>query len=85
MADFGKIRTKDRSFCPREFGKNGVKIGGRGCLEVYLQSCKDSEFTVTFDAIPKYSKNFETDLVPQGDYSQILCHKVTTHRSCATR
>ena len=29
-ADFGKIRTKDRSFCPQEFGKIGLKIGGGG-------------------------------------------------------
>ena len=29
-ADFGKIKTKDRNFRPREFGKIGLKIGGGG-------------------------------------------------------
>ena len=35
-ADFGKIRTKDRIFHVQDFGKIGLKIGGGGCLEVYL-------------------------------------------------
>ena len=34
-ADFGKIKTKDRNFHVRHFGKIGLKIG-EGCLEVYL-------------------------------------------------
>ncbi len=33
-AHIGKIRTKDRNFHARVFGKIGLKIGG--CLEVYL-------------------------------------------------
>ncbi len=57
-ADFGKNRNKDRNFCIREFGKIGLKVGVGGCFEVYLQSCKDSEFTKTFDAIPMNSTSY---------------------------
>ena len=66
-----KIKTKDRKFHVWLFGKNGlnlVKIGGGGVfrrlsmlnsLAALTESCKDSEFTVTFDATPKNDAVFK--------------------------